>query len=188
MLMPSAVPRWSTGKASVRIAVELAISSAPPTPCTTRMTIMNIAADPPRPGVSDSAIDADREHGEPGVVHPDPPEHVAHLPEGDHEHGGDDQVAHEQPQQVADVGRRERVEVDPAEDGGQGDEHDRRVERRHEHAERGVRQHRPLVAVADRSVAAGRGVGVGAGEQRHGDILASRVWGGTGPQATRKLT
>ncbi len=58
MLIPSAVPRCSTGKASVRMAVELAISSAPPTPCTTRMTIRYIAADPPRPGVSDKAIDA----------------------------------------------------------------------------------------------------------------------------------
>ena len=58
MLMPSAVPRCSTGKASVRIAVELAISSAPPIPCTTRITIRYIAAALPCPGVSDRAIDA----------------------------------------------------------------------------------------------------------------------------------
>ena len=38
-LMPSARPRWWVGKASVRIAVEFASSSAPPMPCRTRMTI-----------------------------------------------------------------------------------------------------------------------------------------------------
>ena len=31
-LMPSAMPRWVDGNASVRIAVELANSMAPPTP------------------------------------------------------------------------------------------------------------------------------------------------------------
>ena len=58
MLIPSAVPRCSTGNASVRIAVELAMSSAPPMPCTTRRMIMNMAADPPCPGVRESAIEA----------------------------------------------------------------------------------------------------------------------------------
>jgi hypothetical protein len=43
MLMPMAMPRWATGKASVRIAVELAMSSAPPMPCTTRMAISSTA-------------------------------------------------------------------------------------------------------------------------------------------------
>ena len=36
-LSPSAMPRWLAGKASVRIAAELANSIAPPTPCTIRM-------------------------------------------------------------------------------------------------------------------------------------------------------
>ena len=42
-LMPSAVPRWLAGKASVRIAVELANRNAPPMPCTTRQMISHIA-------------------------------------------------------------------------------------------------------------------------------------------------
>ena len=40
------------------MAVELAISSAPPTPWTTRHTISHIAPRAPWPGVSDSAIEA----------------------------------------------------------------------------------------------------------------------------------
>ena len=37
------VPRWSAGKASVRIAGELAISIAPPVACTTRQPISHSA-------------------------------------------------------------------------------------------------------------------------------------------------
>ena len=43
-LMPSARPRWSSGKASVRMAAELAISSAAPTPWNTRMMTSHSAA------------------------------------------------------------------------------------------------------------------------------------------------
>jgi hypothetical protein len=43
-LMPSARPRWWTGKASVRIALEFANSIAPPMPWTTRMPISHSAA------------------------------------------------------------------------------------------------------------------------------------------------
>jgi hypothetical protein len=39
LFTPSASPRWSCGKASVRIALEFAKMSAPPTPCPTRMRI-----------------------------------------------------------------------------------------------------------------------------------------------------
>ena len=39
LLIPSAMPRWFTGKASVRIAAELARRQAPPIPCTIRNTI-----------------------------------------------------------------------------------------------------------------------------------------------------
>ena len=42
-LMPSAVPRWLAGKASVRIAVELANRNAPPMPCTIRQPISHSA-------------------------------------------------------------------------------------------------------------------------------------------------
>ena len=64
------------------------------------------------------------EHGEARVVDPDPAEHVAEAAEGDDEHGLDEPVPHDHPQQVADVARRQRVEVDAAEDGGQGDDDD----------------------------------------------------------------
>src|SRR4051812_21655409 len=57
----------------------------------------------------------------------------------------DDEVAHQHPEQVADVLGAERVEVDAAEDGGQRDQDDRGVERGHEHAQRRVRQHDPPV-------------------------------------------
>ncbi len=43
-LMPSAIPRWFSGKASVRIAAELAISSAAPTPWKIRMMTSHSAA------------------------------------------------------------------------------------------------------------------------------------------------
>ena len=42
-LMPSAMPRWLAGNASVRIAVELANSIAPPMAWTTRQRISHIA-------------------------------------------------------------------------------------------------------------------------------------------------
>ncbi len=38
-LTPRARPRWSSGKASVRMAAELAMSMAAPTPWKMRMTI-----------------------------------------------------------------------------------------------------------------------------------------------------
>jgi hypothetical protein len=44
---PSARPRWSRGNASVRMALELANSSAPPTPCPIRITINHHAAAAP---------------------------------------------------------------------------------------------------------------------------------------------
>ena len=58
LLMPSAMPRWCAGNASVRIAVELAKIIAPPTPWTTRPTISHIAPAPWSSGSSDSATDA----------------------------------------------------------------------------------------------------------------------------------
>ncbi len=47
LLIPSAIPRWSAGNASVMIAAELASRQAPPTPWTIRHTIRYSApADP----------------------------------------------------------------------------------------------------------------------------------------------
>ena len=39
LLIPSAMPRWRAGKASVMIAAALASRQAPPMPCTMRKTI-----------------------------------------------------------------------------------------------------------------------------------------------------
>ena len=43
-LTPMAMPRWPAGKASVRIAAELAINMAAPTPWKIRSTISQIPA------------------------------------------------------------------------------------------------------------------------------------------------
>ena len=56
-LMPSAVPRWLAGKASVRIAVELANRNAPPMPCTTRQMISHSAPALPCSQVAASKIE-----------------------------------------------------------------------------------------------------------------------------------
>ena len=53
-LIPSARPRWSSGNASVMIALELANSIAPPIPCPTRIPIIHSAAAPPVSGVTAS--------------------------------------------------------------------------------------------------------------------------------------
>ncbi len=47
LLIPSAIPRWLAGNASVMIAAALASRQAPPIPCTTRKTIRYIAPSPP---------------------------------------------------------------------------------------------------------------------------------------------
>ncbi len=86
------------------------------------------------------------EHGEAQVVDPDPADHVAQPAEAHHQHGGDHQVSHDHPQQQAGVPRLQRVHADAPEDVRQSDQHDRGVDRRHQHAERGVRQRDPLVA------------------------------------------
>ena len=57
MLSPSARPRWWAGKASVMIALELAISRAPPTPCRTRMMISQRAPAVPVSQVAASRIE-----------------------------------------------------------------------------------------------------------------------------------
>src|SRR6185437_9799089 len=57
-LMPSAIPRSDAENASVRIAVELAISIAPPMPCTIRKPISQIAPALPVNGTADSRIEA----------------------------------------------------------------------------------------------------------------------------------
>src|SRR4029453_15273869 len=102
------------------------------------------------------------EDQEAGVAHLDPAVDVAQAPEGDHQHGADDQVAHQHPEQVADVPGLQGVELDPAEDGRQGDDHDRGVDGGDQHPQGRVGQGHPLVAVA-LSGHAGRAFGGGAG-------------------------
>jgi hypothetical protein len=66
-LTPSAVPRCPTGKASVMIAAEFAISIAPPTPCTRRQPISHSAPAWPLAGVKASAIEAAVNTAKPAV-------------------------------------------------------------------------------------------------------------------------
>src|ERR1035437_4723415 len=56
-LMPRASPRSLAGKASVRIALELANKNAPPTPWPTRMAIIHIAPLVPVNQVTDSRME-----------------------------------------------------------------------------------------------------------------------------------
>ena len=165
-LMPIAVPRWSDGNASVRIAGELAISIAPPMAWMTRKPISHSA--PGRPGQRVERQDerAEAEDREPGVVHPHPAVDVAQPAEGDHQHGRHDQVAHQHPEQVADVARGQRVELDAAEDGRQRDDHDRGVDGGRQHAQRGVGQRQPLVVRSEN------------GPRRSGRLCGGPVRGG----------
>ena len=57
-LMPSAMPRWPGGNASVRIAAEFDISIAPPKACTNRHPISHSAPCAPTSGSSESATEA----------------------------------------------------------------------------------------------------------------------------------
>src|SRR6266536_6430989 len=88
----------------------------------------------------------DGEQGEAGVVDAYPPVHVAEPAERHHQDGGDQHVPHQHPQQVADVARRQWVELDAVEDGRQRDQHDRGVDRGDQHPERRVGQRDPLVS------------------------------------------
>ena len=87
------------------------------------------------------------EHRETRVVDLDPAEHVAEAAQGDHQHRLDQPVTHDHPEQVADVARRQRVQVNAAEDGRQRDDDDGAVQRGHEHRRGRVGQGHPPVPV-----------------------------------------
>ena len=108
-LMPIAMPRWLNGNASVRMAGELAISIAPPTACRIRQPISHSAPDGPVNGSNGQRERAEREDREAEVVHPDPAVDVTEAAERHHQDGRDDQVAHQHPEQVADVARGQRI-------------------------------------------------------------------------------
>ena len=57
-LIPSAKPRWFSGKASVRIAAELAMSMDPPIACRKRQPMSQRAPELPRYGSIESRTDA----------------------------------------------------------------------------------------------------------------------------------
>ena len=111
-------------------------------------------ADQPHRGVgADERVEGqqdrgNREHGEAAVVDPDASEHVTEPADRDDQDGLHQPVAHDHPQQVGDVARRQRVQVDAAEDRRQRDQHDGAIQGRHEHRGCGVGQRRPLVPVA----------------------------------------
>ncbi len=144
-LTPIANPRRFGGKASVRIAVEFANSMAPPTACTTRHPISQRAPAAAGERIEDQGDRGDGEDRESEVVDAHAAVDVAEAAEADHENRGHQDVAHQHPEQVAHVARLERVELDSGEDRGQRDQHDRPVDRRHQHAERGVAQGDPFV-------------------------------------------
>ena len=99
-LIPIALPRSSCGNASVRIAVELANRNAPPTPWKTRMMMIhNAPAGAGQPGHRQQDRE-EREDGEAEVVHLDPAVDVADPAQADHQHRGDQQEAHEHPEEV----------------------------------------------------------------------------------------
>jgi hypothetical protein len=64
-LMPRAIPRCRAGKASVRIAAELAVSMDPPKACTIRKPISHSAPEPPVSGSSESASEAQEKIAKP---------------------------------------------------------------------------------------------------------------------------
>ena len=80
-LTPSAMPRCSAGKASVRMAAELAISMAAPTPWKIRMAISQIAGGVARHPRHGEQQGEEGEDGEAQVVDADPPVDVTQSSE-----------------------------------------------------------------------------------------------------------
>ena len=154
-LIPRAMPRWLAGKASVRMAAELAKSMAPPTPWKIRPMIRKRAPALPCIQVTREQQGKEGEDGEAQVVDPHSPVHVAQAAQADDQHAGHHHEAEDHPQQVEAVARQERVEADAPEDGGHGDQDDRGVDRHHQDAHGGVDQGDPLVALGSLTAARG---------------------------------
>jgi hypothetical protein len=57
-LMPSAMPRWRAGNASVKMAAEFAISMEPPNACAIRQPISHSAPPPAVSGSNERATEA----------------------------------------------------------------------------------------------------------------------------------
>ncbi len=104
-------------------------------------------ARPPRHPVHREDERGDGVDREAEVVHLHAAVHVSEAPERDDEDARDDEEREDHPEQVEAVPRLEGIELDPPEDVRERDQHDRRVDRRHHHAEGGVRERDPLVPV-----------------------------------------
>ena len=122
------------------IAVELAITIAPPTPCTIRITMISSAPALPLFGTSAQPIEPSVKIRKPRLNSLRPAVLVAQPAERHDEHGGDEQEAHQHPEQVGDVLRGERVEAEAVEDRRQRDQQDRGVQRGGQDADRRDRQ------------------------------------------------
>jgi hypothetical protein len=116
-LIPSAKPRWSAGKASVRRRrVRRQHGTAD--------GLQRAPADEPQRAVA--AVHRvereqhrrDAEHGESRVVDADSAEDVTQTPEADDEHGLHQPVAHDHPQQKRNTAGRQRIELDAAKIAG----------------------------------------------------------------------
>ena len=116
---------------------------------TKRQPISQSAPLLPEVGVDRQEDGGDGEDGEARVVDLHPAEHVAQPAQGDDEDRLHEAVAHDHPEQEGDVAGSQRVEMDAAEDGGQGDDDDGAVEHGHEGGSRRVGQGGPLVAVVE---------------------------------------
>jgi len=110
------------GNASVRMAPRWPSASPRRTPA--RSASRSARARPSAvSGSRESAIEAAVEDDEAEVVDPHPAVDVAELPSVDHQDASP-AVPDDHPEQVADVARGDRVQVDAAEDGGHRDDHD----------------------------------------------------------------
>jgi hypothetical protein len=95
--------------------------NAPPTPCRTRKAMIDGS-------FQCAGQRAEHEDGEAHLVHPDPAEHVAQPAHLGGEQRDDEQEADDDPD------HRGQRHVQPALDLRQGKDHDRGVDRRHQHA------------------------------------------------------
>ena len=141
--MPMAVPRCSTGNASlIRVRVS-GTRRAPPAPCTTRAAISSVGI-----GGQRGQRRAEHEHEQAGDVHPAAAEPVAQRGAGQHQAAEHQAVGVDGPFQLGQAG------AELAAQGGQRGRHHDHVERGHERAGRGQRE-RPAAADGARGRRAG---------------------------------
>ena len=133
LLIPSAMPRWLAGKASVMIAAGVGEQAGAADALDDAEDDQVGGAGAPGHPVDRQQQRGDRVDDEAEVVDAHAAVHVAEPPEADDQHARDDHVAEDHPQQVEAVRRDQRVEVDAAEDVRHRDQRDRRVERREQH-------------------------------------------------------